>query len=245
MRTLIFLLAAILILLFLRWLLRQPRKVWLQFTAVGIGLGLIALAMTGRLHWLAALFGILLAFARRLFGMINLLPLVHRLFSHFQASRSASNPSPGSSSQVESRYLRMSLNHDTGEMDGKVLQGRFEGRRLRTLSEQELKYLYQECLIQDEESAALLQAYLERTYGEDWYRRTGTSHKQYNYSNDTSDSSKMSRTEAFEILGLTPQASREEIIEAHRRLIQKLHPDHGGSTYLAARVNQAKDLLLS
>ncbi len=243
MRALIFLLAAILILLFLRWLLRQPRKVWLQFTAVGIGLGLVALAMTGRLHWLAAVFGILLAFARRLVGLVNYLPLFHRLFTQFQTTRNASGRSSGSSSQVEARYLRMSLDHDTGEMDGEVLVGRFEGRHLRELSEQELLELYQECQAQDKESTALLQAYLERTYGEDWFAQSGASREQYSHSN-ASESSKLSRAEAYEILGLSPQASRDEIIEAHRRLIQKLHPDHGGSTYLAARVNQAKDLLL-
>ena len=244
MRALIFLLTAILVILFLRWLLRQPRKVWLQFTAVGIGLGLIALAMTGRLHWLAAIFGVFLAFARRLLGLINYIPLAHRLFSQFQTTRSSSGPSPGSTSQVKSRYLRMSLNHDTGEMDGEVLLGRFEGRRLKDLSAQDLLGLYQECQAQDEESTALLQAYLERTYGEEWFAQMGASHKQYSRSN-TSDSDQISRTEAYEILGLSPKANREEIIEAHRRLIQKLHPDRGGSTYLAARVNQAKEILLA
>lgn len=244
MRALIFLLTAILILLFLRWLLRQPRKVWLQFTVVGIGLGLVALAMTGRLHWLAALFGILLASARRLLGLLNYLPLVHRLLAQFQGSPSASRPSPGSSSQVESRYLRMSLAHDTGEMDGEILLGRFKGRRLSDLSEHELAELLHECQAQDEESTALLQAYIDRTYGENWYAKSETSHKEHTRSN-ASDSSRMSRTEALAVLGLSPQASREEIIEAHRRLIQKLHPDHGGSTYLAARINEAKDSLLS
>lgn len=244
MRTLVFLLVAALIWLFLRWLLRQPRKVWLQFTAIGIGLGLVALAATGRLHWLAALFGILLASARRLMGLINYVPLLHRLFTQVRGTPSTSGPSSGSTSHVESRYLRMSLSHDTGEMEGEVLLGRFEGRLLSDLSEHELAELLRECQIQDEESTLLLQAYIDRTFGKNWYSKSNTPHEEHTHS-DTSDTSMMSRAEALEILGLNTQASREEIIEAHRRLIQKLHPDHGGSTYLAARVNQAKDLLLS
>lgn len=243
MRALIFLLAAIVIWLSLRWLLRQPSKVWLQFTVIGIGLGLVALALTGRLHWLAALFGILLASARRLLGLINYTPLLHRLFTQFRGFTRSSGPSPGSTSQVESRYVRMRLDHDTGAMDGEVLLGRHQGRRLSDLSERELAELLHECQAQDEESTALLQAYIDRAFGEDWYAKSGSSHREDTQS-DTPDSTNLSRAEAFEILGLNAQASREEIIEAHRRLIQKLHPDHGGSTYLAARVNQAKDLLL-
>ncbi|MDM3871100.1 DnaJ domain-containing protein [Porticoccus sp. W117] len=57
--------------------------------------------------------------------------------------------------------------------------------------------------------------------------------------------SNISEQEAWEVLGLQPGASKEEIVSAHKKLIQKLHPDRGGNDYLAARINQAKDKLLS
>ncbi|MEN8129833.1 MAG: DnaJ domain-containing protein [Pseudomonadota bacterium] len=239
MRALIFLIAAIIIFLLLRWLRQQPRKVWLQFAAVGLGIGLILLAMTGRLHWLAALFGVLLPFARRLIGLLGYLPVIQRLVGQFQTAKAAQGPSGGGRSQVESRYLRMALDHQTGEMSGEVLLGRFKGRQLGDMSIEELLELYAQCQAQDQESTALLQTYLDTSHGEDWRERAQASN-----AHATTPSGRISRTEAYDILGLPPEASREQIIETHRRLIQKLHPDRGGSTYLAAKINQAKDLLL-
>ncbi len=110
------------------------------------------------------------------------------------------------------------------------------------MSMEELLELYAECQAQDQESTALLQAYLDRTHGEDWRERAHASNT--HDPGSTTPSAKISRTEAYEILGLPPEANREQIIAAHRRLIQKLHPDRGGSTYLAAKIIQAKDLLL-
>lgn len=242
MRALILLIAVIIIFLLVRWLWQQPRKVWLQFAVVGLGIALILLAMSGRLHWLAALFGVLLPFARRLIGLLSYLPVIHRLVGQVQAARAGQGPSGGGRSQVESRFLRMALDHQTGEMSGEVLLGRFKGRQLGDMSMEELLGLYAECQTQDEESTALLQSYLDRSHGEDWRERAQASYA--HDSGPTTPSGKMSRTEAYEILGLPPEANREQIIETHRRLIQKLHPDRGGSTYLAAKINQAKDLLL-
>ncbi len=56
---------------------------------------------------------------------------------------------------------------------------------------------------------------------------------------------KMTREEAYKVLDLEPSASDQDIIDAHRKLIQKIHPDRGGSDFLAAQINQAKDTLLN
>ena len=88
---------------------------------------------------------------------------------------------------------------------------------------------------------ALLQAYLDRVHGDDWRQRANGGREQ---PRDPGHAGEMSREEALQILGLGADAGEAEIVEAHRRLMQKLHPDRGGSAYLAARINLAKDILL-
>ncbi|MEX6725735.1 molecular chaperone DnaJ [Parapedomonas caeni] len=51
--------------------------------------------------------------------------------------------------------------------------------------------------------------------------------------------------EAYEVLGLKPDANKEAVLAAHRRLMRLAHPDHGGTDYLATRINQARDVLLA
>ena len=132
----------------------------------------------------------------------------------------------------------MVLDHDTGEMHGDVLEGTKKGRRLAELSFEELLELLDECRRADTDSVPLLESYLDRAYGDSW-REPGDA----GTGGDGSTAS-MSAAEAYEVLGLEQGATHEQIVEAHRRLMQKLHPDRGGSTYLAARINQAKDVLL-
>jgi len=134
----------------------------------------------------------------------------------------------------------MTLAHDSGDIDGEVLEGQFKGRALKQLSLEELLQLLRECQ-DDEESVALLQAYLDRVYADTWRQQAGAQGQQQT----SSGSGEVSREEALQILGLSSGASEKEIIEAHRRLMQKLHPDRGGSAYLAAKINLAKDTLLA
>lgn len=160
-------------------------------------------------------------------------------------------PSTGQSSNVETEYLRMTLSHDSGEMTGTVLRGAFAGQALGELNLDQLVALMSECAREDPGSAQLLETYLERAVGPDWRDRAqgaaagdageGRSSK---WGGGGGANTPMTSEEAREILGVGPGASSDEIKEAHRRLMLKVHPDQGGSTYLAAKINQAKDILL-
>jgi len=147
--------------------------------------------------------------------------------------------SAGRVSRVRSAFLEMELDHDTGAMRGFVLAGRFEGKSLDTIDAPTLIGLLGEI---DEESRQLLMAYLDRR--EPGWREHAQQDAAAGRGSDAAPSGKMTEQEAYQVLGLQPGASAEEIGRAHRSLMKKLHPDQGGSTYLAARVNQAKDVLL-
>jgi hypothetical protein len=156
-------------------------------------------------------------------------------------------PSTGRSSNVETDYLRMTLDHDSGAMRGEVLRGSFAGRDLNGLTLDELIELLAECQRDDGEAAQVLEAYLDRTQGSDW-RRTAAGYSQHHggrgNANRPAGMGSMTMVEACEVLGLEANPSPGEVRAAHKRLMLKLHPDKGGSSYLAAKINQAKDLLL-
>jgi hypothetical protein len=137
----------------------------------------------------------------------------------------------GRESGVRTAWLAMTLDHMSGQADGEVLQGRFAGRRLASLTTAEALAL-RDALLADAQSLALLEAWLDRAHPA--WREAGRG----------SGGAPMTREEALEVLGLAPGASPEEIRAAHHRLMLKLHPDQGGSTWMAAKLNQARDLLL-
>ncbi len=157
-------------------------------------------------------------------------------------SRMASGGSSGMGSNVSSEFLEMHLDHDTGDMDGVVRKGLHNGKNLRTLSADDLVDLYETYAIQDVESARLLAAYLDRTYPEWRDNVDSTSHHSEDAQNRSSGS--MDRAEAFRVLGLDDDADEAAIKAAHHRLIAGLHPDRGGSAYLASKINEARDVLL-
>lgn len=205
---------------------------------IAIG-ALIYLAATGRLAVVVAVVGALIAALLRLAPfLVQLLPLLHRLWRQ-HAPAGGAGRAQNDRTTTETRYLRMDLLHSTGEISGVVLYGVFAGRDLQSLKPKELGALYRECLREDTDSAALLEAYLERVHGPDWRAKAGAAEAR-----SASDSTRMTSEEAYEILGLAAGASRETIIQAHRRLMQRVHPDRGGSDYLAAKINRAKDTLL-
>jgi len=147
----------------------------------------------------------------------------------------------GSVSRVRSIMVEMELDHDTGEMDGTVLAGTFAGQRLNSLDEATLHSLLSECRTSDPDGVRLLEAYLDRRFPK-WREAARENARR---PDDLPESGAMTEDKAWQVLGLQPGASPDEIRHAHRMLLKKLHPDQGGSTYLAAQVNQAKDVLLS
>jgi len=221
---------------------KQRRAATIKLIVLLVTLGLLYLAITGRLHWLGALVAALLPFARRLIPLLRFLPLIGSIFKSRRGSANPKHRSDGNQSEIETRLLHMTLDHDSGVMYGTVLQGPLRGRELGDLEEQEFLDLLDYCRQHDEESGRVLEAYLDKRFGESW--RVDDHGQQQSHSNGNNDGGPLTRDEAYEVLGLSPGASEEEIIQAHRKLMQKVHPDRGGSTYLAARINEAKDCLL-
>src|SRR5262245_28274263 len=131
----------------------------------------------------------------------------------------------------------MVLDHDSGNMDGRCLRGQFAGRELSSLRNTEVLQLLEEIRATDSQGALLLEAYLDRRCPK-WRDRSAGDPR------EDPRQSRMSRKQAYDVLDLKPGATEAEIRAAHRRLMMKLHPDQGGSTYLASRVNEAKDVLL-
>ncbi|MCG7198792.1 molecular chaperone DnaJ [Marinobacter pelagius] len=227
------------------WLRNQPasqRKPAILKLALIAAIGVvILLAVTGRLHILFAALAFLYPLLRRVIPSLFTGQLAG-------AGRGGAEAQTGNQSRVAGDILEMTLDHDSGTMSGKVLKGPMAGRALADLSESEFLELLQYCRRHDEDSARLLETYLDRRFGDSWRADDeGGNGGGEPGGNGHSGSSggPLTESEALDILGLEPGASREEIIRAHRRMMQKVHPDHGGSNYLAARINEAKERLLS
>jgi hypothetical protein len=194
--------------------------------------------VTGRLGWaLMALPALMPWFMR-----FRSLSRAAKNFSRMAQATSGGGTGTGTgqTSEVETRFLRMSLDHDSGVMNGEVIDGPYAGRSLDEMVLAELVGLLNHCLAKDRQSAQVLEAYLDRVHAGWREEATATD----GASQDAFGNGTMSPEEAYRILGLEAGATGAEIKEAHHRLIAGLHPDHGGSTYLAAKINQAKDVLL-
>lgn len=212
-----------------------PHKRRGEYIKLGLGVAVVVvifLTLTGRMHWVgAALAGLVVA-------VRQLLPTLLRLFPLLASSRlfGRQTPSAGRTSTVESDILRMTLDHDSGDLQGEVLKGRYQGWRLQDMDRAQLEELLAYCQAEDADSVQLLDSYLQRRFAGESFNS--------GQQQATSGDGAMDRREALAVLGLEEGASNEDIVAAHRKLMQKLHPDRGGNDYLAAKINQAKDLLL-
>lgn len=203
------------------------------------------------LGWTAAVLAViaglfLLLAGRHALGALllpALLPLIWRWRQILGHLKSVRGPSSGQTSNVETRFLEMTLEHDTGVMTGVVREGSYAGARLEDLELEDLIALWRECRAADAQSAAVLEAYLDRTQGADWREAAGAGGAE-GRAGAAAGGGEMTEDEAYAILGLEKGASAEEVRRAYRDLMQKLHPDHGGSNYIASKLNQAKRLLI-
>ena len=214
-----------------RWfLLAEPKTLAkvIRWVAIGgvLGLGLFIM-LSGRFFILLPIALLALPFLRRRLTQGRFWP--------------RSNPTPGQTSNVETDYVDMSLDHDSGKMTGRVKRGSFSGYQFEELSEADLIVLLGECQNTDLQAAQLVEAYLDRLH-DGWREAAGADYGKKGAGGG--GESPMTRDEAFGILGLDPGASDEDIRDAHHRLMLIIHPDQGGSTYLATKINQAKEVLL-
>ena len=205
---------------------RDKRRAFLWRTAFWLVLGVsLILVATGRMHWFGAGLAVLVPLVKGFFSLgMRALPFLGLL------SRFKTTPS-----QFRTQSLLVEVNFATRQMDGEILEGEFAGRRLSQLNDEELQKLAASLKQNDRESFVLLQAYL---------LRNGQGGEQSQQDYQPGSYSELSTEEAYKILGLEAGASQEEILKAHKRLIQRLHPDRGGSDYLAAKINAAKDKLV-
>jgi hypothetical protein len=215
---------------------RKRVKAIILIALVLFALFTLLMAITGRLHWIAAVVAGLLPFAQKFLPiMIKALPFLGRWYLRRQQQKNA-NPQH---SEINTAIFDMHVDQSSGVIYGTVKRGPFKGRSLNELSEKEFIELLIFCRQMEKDSAKLLENYLDRRFGDAWRKDDPGN------GSSITPSGSMSKKEAYEILGLTPGCSKQEIIDAHRKLIQKIHPDRGGNDYLAAKINQAKDILLN
>jgi DnaJ-domain-containing protein 1 len=219
-----------------RWYVSAPPSTLfkvLKWTLIGLAITIVAFSLiAGAKLW-------------ALWALPALLPWIMRAraagrmaknWARMSEKQTNSGSSSDQTSEVETDFLQMYLDHQSGEMNGEVMQGSLKGHTLRNLSLDDLIVLLGEAK-DDKQSVQVLTAYLDRYFSDEWQSKAGTEQNDnVNYS--------MTVEQASKILDLEIGASEDEIKQAHHRLMNKNHPDHGGSTYLATQINQAKDFLL-
>ena len=222
------------ILWFNRGKLASPelRKKLIVYGIIG---GLVLLAVSGKMHWLftalGAAAGFLWLFVQKSLFIFRAVPIAGPFLFRF-FFRNLKNQA-----HFTSDWLKIFIHRPSGAIDGEILQGDYHGRHLSSLGRADLNKLLETLRAQDRKGFLLMQSYLLIRYRQAAQEPTGKEQQ-------APASSGMSREEALRILGLCENTNEEAIRTAHKQLMQKLHPDRGGSTYLAAKINEAKDFLL-
>ena len=209
----------------------KQRSGYIKFL-LGLMIALVVvLTLTGRMHWVGAAITGAFVFLRQILPwVIRALPFLNKLRER--------NTQSGQSS-IQTNHLSATLDHGSGHIEGKIIEGPHKGWLLSELSIMQLEDLLTHYQAEDEESAELLEAYIDQR------RQQADQNTEQQRTANRAASDQSARAEALAILGLDEGSTEEEVVAAHRSLIQKLHPDRGGNDFLAAKINQAKDILLN
>jgi len=209
----------------------KQRSGYIKFL-LGLMIALVVvLTLTGRMHWVGAAITGAFVFLRQILPwIIRALPFLNKLREQ--------NTQSGESS-IQTNHLSATLDHGSGHIEGKIIEGPHKGWLLSELSIMQLEDLLTHYQTEDEESAELLEAYIDQR------RQQADQNTEQQRTANRAASDQSARAEALAILGLDEGSTEEEVVAAHRSLIQKLHPDRGGNDFLAAKINQAKDILLN
>ena len=226
----------------LLWSKAQPVKLGgtVALAATILVGALLLLTASGRLHWIPAIATAVLPFLKSM-ARFAIGPLGNLALKSWMSRRGPTQTVGGATpntSSTSTPHLEMALDHASGEMIGKILFGDYAGRELASLSVDELVTVaadWQQRGSPFGESVQLLTAYLDRREP-DWRANADVP--------STPNQGPMTREKALEVLGLDESADQEAVVAAHRRLMHRLHPDRGGSDYLAATLNEAKQTLL-
>ena len=235
-RMILLLAVALTLIILIRRAHRQPphkrRGAYLQIILGSAVVGVIILTLMGKMHWIGAALTGALVLARQM------LPLLIRVLPMLGSLRGQNTNAAGKKSEVSSRILKMTLDHDSSDLSGVVLEGTYRDWLLEELNREQLDDLIAFCQGEDADSAQLLASYIEQRFPND------AGHTEHNANTGAANATGLTRAEALAVLGLGEEARDEDIVAAHRALIQKLHPDRGGNDYLAAKINEAKDFLI-
>ena len=240
---LVFILVVVLA-LYLHWLFRQSKNAQLKHVVVIGGGVLIALFLSGRLHWIAASFGLMVPVTWWGVWVVRSLPQVSRILGFFGIHTGPT--------KIRTIYLELEVDFARRCITGVVQKGHFAGRNLMELSEGELRALVKEIEGEDSRGSIILKSFIHiRRYQQqsrEHYDKRSSEGKKGPASSSggafMGGAAPMNVQEAQEILGISSHATRKEIIQAHKRLIQRVHPDREGSSYLSVLINQAKKALL-
>jgi len=221
----------VLVLFLVFWMLRnirkQPaskqKKTYFNVFLWGLVGILIIGFLTGRMHWLGAIAAFVIGLTKLGFRFLPLLGMV-------KAKAGLSHPT------FSSPLLRCTLDTQLLTLSGEILTGGYKGKSLDQLQPSDIQALLQIAQQTDKKAYYLLKVYQQ------CHQHSSTTQQKSQTHFD--DISAPDTHEAEQILGLDKGYSKDDVIKAHKRLIQKLHPDRGGNDYLASRVNLAKTQLL-